>query len=265
LSLLFLSTVPRAFAHGYLGKVTIDGTDYTGPAPQANPNAADSTSAIRQVADISPVKGASNNDLRCGLAAAAAASKEAGAKAGSVVEFWWTGGGGQEWPHNTGPLMTYMAACAGTSDCTTFDPSNAAWFKIDEIGQYPNRSGWWQAVFMSGQSLSVTLPNNLPTGHYLLRSEIIALHNAVSAGGAEFYPACAQLNVQGSGNTSPNPTVSFPGAYSDNDPGILVPDVYNDGFVYTFPGGSVSNLAAPADSTGSTSSLPFTPSSILAS
>lgn len=44
---------------------------------------------------------------------------------------------------------------------------------------------------------------------------------AGSSGGAQFYPACFQINLSGSGNASP-PTVRFPGAYAANDPGILV-------------------------------------------
>ncbi|KAI0310223.1 glycoside hydrolase, partial [Amylostereum chailletii] len=239
---LFLFLLPVFFltscadAHGFLGKVTIDGTDFAGPSPQ-DPPSSSAPSAIRQVADISPVKGASNDDLRCGLSAAAAA-QEASAKAGSVVEFWWTGGGGQEWPHNTGPLMTYMAECTN-GDCTSFDPANAKWFKIDQLGMNSD-STWYQAVFMQGKSLSVTLPTALAAGHYLLRSEIIALHNAIAVGGAEFYPACVQLNVASSGAdavSAPSPTVSFPGAYTDTDPGIDVPGIYDPGLDYVFPGG----------------------------
>ncbi|KZV75257.1 lytic polysaccharide monooxygenase [Peniophora sp. CONT] len=250
---IFISTLvvaQRAAAHGYLGSVAIDGTTYTGPTPSANPDAAKSTSVIRQVADISPVQGASNDDLRCGLSAAAA-SQEADAKPGSTVEYWWSGGGGQNWPHNTGPVITYMAECTGTPDCTTFDASKASWFKIDQISG-PSSGTWYQAVFMKKQSLKLTLPTNLPSGHYLFRNEIIALHNAVSKGGAEFYPSCVQLNVQGgSGSTTPSPTVQFPGAYSDSDPGIFVPEIYNDDLQYVFPGGPVSNLASSSDSSGS--------------
>lgn len=44
-------------------------------------------------------------------------------------------------------------------------------------------------------------------------------------GGAEFYPSCTQVRVSGSGNGAPNATVSFPGAYSDSDPGIFDPNV----------------------------------------
>lgn len=90
---------------------------------------------------------------------------------------------------------------------------------------------------MQKQSLQLTLPTNLPSGHYLFRNEIIALHNAVSEGGAEFYPSCVQLNVQsGSGSTTPSPTVKFPGAYSDTDPGIFVPEVILPFYTYTLRG-----------------------------
>lgn len=44
-------------------------------------------------------------------------------------------------------------------------------------------------------------------------------------GGAEFYPMCTQVMIGGNGNGVASPTVSFPGAYSDDDPGIYDPDV----------------------------------------
>jgi hypothetical protein len=57
-------------------------------------------------------------------------------------------------------------------------------------------------------------------------------------GGAEFYPACSQLQVGGSGTGKPTTSelVTFPGGYHDNDPGIYDPTVYNPGSNYTFPG-----------------------------
>jgi Auxiliary Activity family 9 (formerly GH61) len=53
-----------------------------------------------------------------------------------------------------------------------------------------------------------------------LRGEVIALHGAGNLKGAQFYIECAQLHVSGGGSTEP-PTVRFPGAYAQNDPGIL--------------------------------------------
>lgn len=80
---------------------------------------------------------------------------------------------------------------------------------------------------MNGAAADVVIPKTLAPGNYLIRHEIIALHLATQRGGAEFYPSCAQLRVGGSqtGRPAENELVSFPGAYSDNDPGIYVPEV----------------------------------------
>ena len=99
----------------------------------------------------------------------------------------------------------------------------------------------------NGSPVTLTLPTQVEPGDYLVRHEIIALQLAVSAGGAEFYPSCTQIRVGGSQSGTPNQTVSFPGAYSDTDPGILDPNVYTPGSPYVFPGPPVSNLASPSD------------------
>jgi lytic cellulose monooxygenase (C1-hydroxylating) len=62
-----------------------------------------------------------------------------------------------------------------------------------------------------------TMPSCVAPGQYLLRAEIIALHNAKSQGGAQFYVSCAQIQVTGSGSKTGS-TMSFPGAYSATDP-----------------------------------------------
>ena len=48
-----------------------------------------------------------------------------------------------QWPHNTGPLMTYMTSCGSTS-CDQFDPTGAKWFKIDQLGK-KDADTWYQA------------------------------------------------------------------------------------------------------------------------
>lgn len=65
-----------------------------------------------------------------------------------------------------------------------------------------------------------TIPSCLKAGYYLVRHEIIALHAAYSYPGAQFYPGCHQLNVTGSGTTTPSGLVAFPGAYQGTDAGI---------------------------------------------
>ncbi|KAI0757721.1 glycosyl hydrolase family 61-domain-containing protein [Daedaleopsis nitida] len=248
-----LAALPLVAAHGFVSQVVIDGKAYAGNPPGENKGA----SPIRIISDNGPVKGASNQDLFCGLKAQPA-EMVVPANSGSKVSFQWMAGGGQNWPHNTGPMMTYMASC-GSTTCDKFDDHNAEWFKIDEAGKKPNDdSTWVQADLMKGDSYSLNLPDNLAPGDYLIRHEIIALHLAVTKGGAEFYPSCTQVRIGGNGNGTPSSdeTVTFPGGYSDTDPGIFDPTVFDSDSKYVFPGPPISKLAA----TDGESSAPVTAS-----
>ena len=40
-------------------------------------------------------------------------------------------------------MMTYLAQCGNTT-CDKFDPINAKWFKIDEVGKKNNSATWFQ-------------------------------------------------------------------------------------------------------------------------
>jgi hypothetical protein len=117
---------------------------------------------------------------------------------------------------------------------------------------------------VNGKPASISLPNQVAPGDYLVRHELIALQLAETLGGAEFYPSCTQIRVGGSQTGTPNQTVSFPGAYNDNDPGILYPYAYSPGPPYVFPGGPVSNLSSPADMSGQLSGNGPGPSSTAA-
>ncbi|KAL1746836.1 glycoside hydrolase family 61 protein [Schizophyllum fasciatum] len=100
------------------------------------------------------------------------------------------------------------------------------WFKIWEWS--PSYSPNPGLVFDSENivDFNFTIPKAVPSG-----GEQIALHAAGTEGGAQFYIACAQINIENGGSGTPTPTVSFPGAYSPTDPGILI-NIYNlpDGY-----------------------------------
>ncbi len=85
----------------------------------------------------------------------------------------------------------------------------------------------WTSLSVNGGTAVVTIPNNIAPGNYLIRHEIIALHLAITEGGAEFYPSCTQIAISGNGSGRPKSEelVSFPGAYKDDDPGIFFPEV----------------------------------------
>ncbi|TFK73196.1 hypothetical protein BDN72DRAFT_791443 [Pluteus cervinus] len=111
------------------------------------------------------------------------------------------------------------------------------WFKIWEWA--PTWSASTGLVFnnLNMDRFNFTIPKSTPNGQYLLRAEQIALHVASTNGGAQLYIGCAQINVVGGGKGTPAPTVSFPGAYSATDPGILLN-------IYALPAG-FSGYKAP--------------------
>jgi len=117
-----------------------------------------------------------------------------------------------------GPTIFYLAK---VDDPVTSTGKGLSWFKVAEDGL--DSSGKWgvDRMIAAGGWSDFTLPSCVAPGKYLLRAEIIALHSATQQGGAQFYMGCAQINISGSGSKTAQ-TVSFPGAYSATDPGILV-------------------------------------------
>ncbi|KAF2751668.1 lytic polysaccharide monooxygenase [Sporormia fimetaria CBS 119925] len=136
-----------------------------------------------------------------------------------------------------GPLQFYMAKAPSGQSIESWDGSGNVWFKIyAEQATVANGQLAWASL--NKNSVSVTIPRNTPSGDYLLRVEHIALHQASQAGGAQFYISCAQIRVTNGGSGNPGPLVSFPGAYSANDPGIQV-NIYSGVRSYTPPGPAV--------------------------
>jgi cellulase len=134
---------------------------------------------------------------------------------------------------------------AKVSDAASASPSSQQWFKVYEDG-LDMSSGTWgvDRMISAGGWVDFTMPSCIAPGQYLLRAEIIALHSASKSGGVQFYMGCAQINVSSSGSKTGS-TVSFPGAYGQSDPGILI-SIYDktgqpkgNGSPYQIPGPKV--------------------------
>ncbi|KAJ3740125.1 glycoside hydrolase family 61 protein [Lentinula detonsa] len=257
--LLSSCAVQLVSAHGWLGSVTVGSQTFIGNVPNASPTG----TVIRQIDDVDPVKGASNAFLNCGQNAQLA-SDVAQANPGDTVAFTWVNGDDGPWVHNTGPMQTYMTSC-GSQDCSSFDSSDASWFKIQEQGRITPGGDWAMSLMNTGAPANVTIPSNIAPGNYLIRHELIALQIAQTEGGAEFYPACVQLTIGGTGTGTPTgeELVKLPGAYSDTDPGILVDAYSNPSADYVFPGPPVAafvsgntTTTAPSASSASASAAP---------
>jgi hypothetical protein len=155
--------------------------------------------------------------------------------------------------YHPGVVNVYMANAGG--DVSSFTgASGDVWFKVYEISAVTD--GGTTITFPSQNltSVSFTVPSELPSGQYLVRMEAIALHVAFSFGGAQFYIACAQIEVTGGGNGTPGPLVAIPGVYTGYEPGILIDIYYPIPTNYTQPGPAVWPSSSSSGST--TSSKP---------
>ncbi|KAK5655112.1 hypothetical protein OQA88_6011 [Cercophora sp. LCS_1] len=172
--------------------------------------------AVRQTKNYQGNQGVTDvnsADMRCFQmrAGTSTATIEAGQKLGFIANAQVT---------HFGPVQFYMAKVPDSANINSWDPAGNVWFKVASIDAVRTGSGWdWPAY--NKQVVDFTVPKSVPSGKYLVRVESIALHQAQSAGGAQIYLSCAQVEVTGGGNGSPGPLVSFPGAYRSSDPGLI--------------------------------------------
>ncbi|KAK0727528.1 glycoside hydrolase family 61 protein [Lasiosphaeria miniovina] len=210
-----------AAAHGAVTGYVIAGKSYPGYQGFSPGN---SKNVIqRQWPDYNPIMSVTDAKIRCngGTSATLNASVAPGE---SVAAIW------GQWTHSQGPILVWMYKCAGAfASC---DGSGAGWFKIDEAGFHGDGtkvfldtetpSGWDIAKLVGGnKQWASTIPAGLAPGNYLLRHELIALHQANTP---QFYPECAQVVVTGSGSAQPDASykTSIPGYAKQSDPNIRV-------------------------------------------
>ncbi|KAJ7031721.1 glycosyl hydrolase family 61-domain-containing protein [Mycena alexandri] len=205
--------------------------------------------------DLNPMLDVTSTDVRCYTSLESGTSSTISVAAGSTVGFTISGN-----PSNL--YHPGMAKAPSATDVASWDGSGTVWFKIYEIPAIAD--GVTITFPATGLSeIEFTIPSSLPSGQYLIRTEHIALHSASYYGGAQFYIACAQVQVTNGGSGTPSPLVAFPGAYTGNEPGILINIYYPIPTSYAQPGPPVwpasgSGGAAPPTSTITTSPITTT-------
>lgn len=231
-----LATAAKVAAHGFVDEINVDGTSFTGYLVNSYPYMATAPESIgwsetsTDLGFVSPSKFATG-DIICHNGAKNAALS-APVKAGGNVDLHWN-----TWPESHhGPVINYLANCGG--DCATVDKATLKWFKISESGLLDNSAapGKWASDALMANNLtgSVTIPSTIAPGNYVLRHEIIALHSAGQADGAQNYPFCVNLEVTGSGTDNPEGVLGT-SLYTPTDAGILV-SIYTAGATYEIPG-----------------------------
>ncbi|KAK5120092.1 hypothetical protein LTR85_006573 [Meristemomyces frigidus] len=241
-ALAAIAAIPAVTAHGYVSGVVSGGKWYAGASPQwiyesTKPQQAGWFAYNQDLGYVSPSE-YSDPNITCHKGATPGATY-IDAVAGDAIDFQWT-----TWPDSHhGPVITYMARCNG--ECTTVDKNNLVFFKIDAGGLINDDTepGDWAT-----DKLIVTLPADVAPGNFVVRQEIIALHSAESADGAQNYPNCLNFKITGSGSKHP----CLSGAdcrkgealYKEDAPGILI-NIYTTLTSYTIPGPAVwSGLSA---------------------
>ncbi|KAG0645343.1 Cellulose-growth-specific [Hyphodiscus hymeniophilus] len=233
---LVLGLVASAAAHGGVLSYDIGGTTYKGFVPYNSPTG--QSTIQREWDSYNPIQDPTLSTMACN-ANGAVGALTATVAAGSKITAYWNA----PWPHTIGPMVVWMAKCAGS--CLTYQPTGNVWFKIDQAGLESGTlaSGLWGSGQMVNQNSTwtSTIPKTLAPGNYLIRHETIALH---TSNAPQWYPECAQLVVTGSGTGVPGASylAAIPGVYSMSNPEVNI-NVYSsanaDVTTYTIPGPAV--------------------------
>ncbi|KAI1881224.1 hypothetical protein JX265_000050 [Neoarthrinium moseri] len=211
----------------------------------------------------SPIPSLSSNDMACGSTGETAVAFTCPAPAGAKLTFEW-----RVWPNreepgaidpgHKGPCAVYAKQ---VDDMASTPAAGPGWFKIWEEG-YDDSAGKWctEKLIAADGLMSVEIPPGLPSGNWLFRPELLALHNA-DKGDPQFYTGCAQVQVQG-GNSG---TLDVPAEYSVSIPGYVKYgdasvsfNIYPPVFPYPMPGPDVYTVpssGASASSLSDTSSM----------
>ncbi|KAH6676561.1 glycosyl hydrolase family 61-domain-containing protein [Halenospora varia] len=141
-----------------------------------------------------------------------------------------------------GPCAVYMKA---VSSAINDKGAGDGWFKIFDEGFDKTTSQWCTEKLMANNGiLSVQVPSDLAGGYYLVRPELLSLHESdKTPPNPQFYAGCAQIFLTSSGTAVPQDTVKIPGYVSITDPSVLY-NIYTPKGDYVTPGPAVYKSGA---------------------
>lgn len=152
-------------------------------------------------------------------------------------------------PSHKGPCAVYMKSVTSASESSG---EGDGWFKIWEEG-YDTRARKWcsDKVIDNDGVMNIKIPDDLAGGNYLVRTELLALHEAdKSPPDPQFYIGCAQIFLQSTANSVPTPDsmVSIPGYVRKSDPSVLF-NIYVPRWPYPMPGPAPYTKGVPSERT----------------
>ncbi|KAK3398559.1 glycosyl hydrolase family 61-domain-containing protein [Sordaria brevicollis] len=179
-----------------------------------------------------PIINMYSNDMICGRDGLKKVSYTIPATAGSKMTFEFRAYADGNKPgfiddSHQGPISVYAKAVSDFDQ----NPGGHGWFKIWHEGYDESTNKWAvQKVIETNGLLSISLPTGMPTGSYLLRTEVIAMQNVTTKPDGnwvtepQFYANCVQVYLQGSSTGSlsipKDKEVSIPGHVHPSDKGL---------------------------------------------
>ncbi|KAF7548577.1 hypothetical protein G7Z17_g6955 [Cylindrodendrum hubeiense] len=170
----------------------------------------------------SPIYPLNGDDMACGRDGEKAVNFVCPASSGSQITFEFRASPSYESSGviaegHKGPCNVYIKK---VDNILTSAAAGSGWFKIWEDGYDVESDTWCTDTLRSNNGhLSVDLPTGLPSGYYLVRPEILALH-AAPEGDPQFYTSCAQIFIQ----NGPDVELEIPDKYEVSIPGYLSTD-----------------------------------------
>lgn len=230
-----LYTAVTVIAHGHVTNIVVNGIYYRNFLPDNDPYNPNPPKVMGWTAGntdngyVAP-DAFQSPDIICHKSATPGKAHVA-VQAGDSISIQWN-----TWPDSHhGPVVDYLAKCNGP--CETVDKNSLKFFKIDGAGLVSGSNpGYWadDALIANGLSWLINIPEDIAPGSYVLRHEIIALHGANQANGAQAYPQCFNLEIFGTGTSQPS-GVYGTDLYRATDPGIFF-NLYTSFTTYPVPG-----------------------------
>lgn len=198
---------------------------------------------VRMSNDLSkatdPIRPVTSQDMACGVNGHKGVARICPADSGSDLTFNF-----RDWPDGSqpgsldkshvGPCSVYMKKVDNSA--ADDNAAGPGWFKIFEE-DYDNTTAQWctSKIMANNGKLPVKLPTDLAAGYYLVRPELLALHQAdKTPADPQFYVGCAQIFLQSSGSSVPKDTVSIPGYVNMQDPAMTF-DIWTAPKQLSFP------------------------------
>lgn len=134
-------------------------------------------------------------------------------------------------------------------DSAIKDPGHGdGWFKVYDFGHDENNKWCTEHLIEAGGLMSINIPQDLAGGYYLVRPELLSLHQSYESpenpSQPQFYTGCAQIFLDSPATGKPDNTVSIPGYVKSSDANMKFNIYTDDSYPYPMHGPLVAKISS---------------------